>query len=163
MTATMAVDGRLIIEVTRLRILAKLTATDRPNCHNFYLLPLTAGEDLAYETAKRPQAEVLEVNQSPVASRLTSGTKWASKSATECSAAMMRSDSTACEQKSNHFRPKLDTWIFILFHLQTSTCCLKLIPTSSLISSLQNKSFLTLSLTMVSSTVARDSKGGRRQ
>ena len=109
----MAVDGRLIMAVTKLRLLAKLTATDRPNCHNFYVLPLTAGEDLAYETAKRPQAEVLEVNQSPVASRLTSGTKWASKSATECSAAMMRSDSTACEQKSNHFRLKLDTWNFL--------------------------------------------------
>ena len=38
-------------------------------------LPFTVGEALAYETAKSPQADVREVNQSPVAKRLTRGTK----------------------------------------------------------------------------------------
>jgi len=38
---------------------------------SFYDIPFTAGLALAYETANNPQAEVLEVNQSPDDNRLT--------------------------------------------------------------------------------------------
>jgi hypothetical protein len=48
-----------------------------------------------YATENRPQAEVLEVNQSPVDRRLTKGTKCASKSATECWTEIARRESTA--------------------------------------------------------------------
>ena len=50
---------------------------DGPQVKQFSL-PLTVGEALAYDTAKSPQAEVRDVNQSPVARRFTNGTKWAS-------------------------------------------------------------------------------------